>query len=141
MSFEDIEKAIEGHPRMRRGERVRYVPNHRSFGAFMRSEQMRDVTVEAANDIAALAGSTVESGSNTSGRSTGLHARVRKGFKVRRNAGMMRVGGNLRVKVTVFNNADGAALVEFGARGVARQRVLGRAGATFGDFKPEGGPS
>ena len=32
--FSDLEKPILGVPRMRRGQRTKYVPNHRSFGAF-----------------------------------------------------------------------------------------------------------
>jgi len=139
MSFDDIEKPIVGHPRMRKGERVRYVPNHRSFGAFIRSEGMRDVTAEVAEDIAALAASYTPSGRRRSKRSSGLHARVKRGYKVKREAGLMKVAGNLRVKVTVVNNADGAALLEFGGRGLKRSRALARAGAKFGDFKPEEG--
>jgi hypothetical protein len=141
MSFEDIEKPIVGTPRMRRGETVRYVRNHRSFGAFMRSEQMRDVTTEAAEGIAKRAARFTPSGRRTK-RSSGLHARVKSGFKVKREAGLMKVAGNLRVKVMVVNNADGAALLEFGGRGLKRSRMLARAGAKFGDFKPEeGAPS
>ena len=124
---------------MRPGERSRYVMNNRSFGAFIRSDQVRDPTEEAAKDIAALAAANVRGGGGE--RSTGLHERVRKGFKVKRNSGLMKVAGNLRVKVEVVNNAEGSALLEFGGRGLPRQRMLGRAGAVFGDFKPESGPS
>lgn len=136
--FGDLEKPILHTPRMGR-RRTLYVPNHRSFGAFIRSDQVRDPTEEVAKDIAALAAAKVQGGGGE--RTTGLHDRVRKGFKVKRNAGLMKVAGNLRVKVEVVNNADGSALLEFGGRGLRRQRMLGSAGAAFGDFKPDGGPT
>lgn len=121
--------------------KVVYVPNRRSFGAFMRSDQMRDVTEEAARDIAALAAAKTPTEKEGATRHTGLHARVKEGFKTKREAGLIRVGGNLRVRVDVINDADGAALVEFGSRGVPRSRMLGQAGAEIGEFKPEGGPT
>lgn len=147
--FGDLEKPITATSvRFKPGQRVRYVPNHPSFGAFMRSDQMRDVTTEVAKDIATLAAANVTerqrdvSDHRVDDRaSTGLHERVRAGFKVKRQAGLLKVAGNLRVKVEVVNDVEGAALLEFGARGLPRQRMLGRAGAAFGDFKPEGGPS
>lgn len=135
----ELEFPLTAVPRMRRGERVRYVPNHRSFGAFMKSDQMRDVTEEAAGDIAMAAATRTPPGGGPESR--GLHARVRGGFGVKRNAGLAKVGGNLRVRVDVVNNEEGAALVEFGAKNIARARMLGRAGAEYGDFKPEGGPT
>ena len=97
------------------------------------------IPTEAAKDIALMAASLVvrPPGAQTT---RGLHERVRAGFKVKRNAGIMRVAGNFRVKVEVYNNEE-AALIEFGGRGLQRQRPLGRAGAAFGDFKPEGGPA
>ena len=133
----DLHLPLIGVPRMRRGETVRYVPNHRSFGAFMKSDQMRDVTEEVAGDIAdtAKALSPVSSrGGDQDGR------RMRDQFRVVRNAGQLKVGGNLRVKVEVVNGARSAAPNEFGTRRNKRHRMLGRAGARYGDFKPEGGP-
>lgn len=137
---DEIESPITSVPRMG-NRRAVYVPNHRSFGAFMRSDQMRDVTEEAAKDIAELAAAKTPDSKEGAAEHTGLHAKVKAGFKTKRNAGLMKVGGNLRVKVEVVNDVDGAALVEFGARGVPRSRMLGQAGATVGDFKPEGGPT
>ena len=133
--FGDLEKPILGVPRMRKGETTRYVPNHPSFGAFIRSDQVRDPVVEVAEDIAASAAAKVGDGS-----AGGLHDRIRKRYKVKRRAGLIKVHRALRVKVEVFNNEPGSALVEFGARNIERDRPLGRAGAEFGDFKPEGGP-
>lgn len=119
--------------------RIWYKPDHRSFGAFIRSDKMRDVTAEVARDIAAMASAAPDVVSED--EPSDLIAGVRKGFRVKRNAGNLTVGGNLRVVVEVENKADGAALVEFGARNIRRRRALGSAGAAFGDFKPEGGPT
>ena len=134
--FGDLEKPILGAPRMRTGERTRYVANRSSFSAFIRSDQVRDPVVEVAEDIAASAATKVSDGS-----AGGLHDRVRKRFKVKRKAGLLKVAGNLRVKVEVFNDEPGSALVEFGARNIQRDRPLGRAGAELGDFKPDEGPN
>lgn len=120
------------------GRRTRYVPNNRSFGAFILSDQVRDVTEEVARDIAPVAAAGVGPGGGEQSR--GLHDRVRAGFKVKRNAGVIKVGRNVRVKVEVENDVAGSALIEHGARGIKRDRMLGRAGALFGDFKPEDGP-
>lgn len=136
--FSDLEFPIRRVPRMPPGQKTRYVPNRTSFGAFIKSDQVRDPTEAVARDIALLAAANTTGGGGKKKR--GLHARVRNGFKVKKNAGFLKVSGNVRVKVEVVNNAD-AALLEFGARGLARQRMLGRAGAAFGDFKPEGGPA
>lgn len=141
--WEGIEKPILATSvRFPRGAHTKYVPNHRSFAAFMRSDQMRDVTEEVANDIVALAAEFTPTSDSSSTRHTGLHARVKSGFKVKRNAGLIKVAGNLRVRVDVVNNKDGAALLEFGARGLAPSRMLARAGMAVhptADFKPEGG--
>lgn len=138
MAFEDLHLPIQGVPRMPRSQRVRYVPNHRSFGAFMRSEQMRDVTEDVAGDIAETA-KGLSPVSSRGGNQEGV--RMRDQFKVVRHAGLLKVSGNLRVKVEVINDARSAAPNEFGTRNNKRHRMLGRAGAAFGDFKPEGGPS
>lgn len=141
-SFEELENPIAATSvRFTPGKRTKYVPNNRSFGAFMRSDQMRDVTADVADDIALAAAAMTPSrkGGKVEKR-TGLHARVKKGFRVKKAAGLMKVSGNLRVKVTVTNSEPGAALLEFGGRGLTRRRMLGRAGAKFGDFKPEDGP-
>jgi hypothetical protein len=138
-AWEGIEHPIAATSvRFAPGEHVKYVPNHRSFGAFMRSDQMRDVTIEVAEDIAAMA-KEFSPQSKRGGDQTGR--RMRDQFKVERDAGLMKVGGNLRVLVIVSNNARSAAPNEFGTRRNKRYRMLGRAGAMFGDFKPEGGPS
>lgn len=138
MAFESLEHPIAATSvRFKPGQRTKYVPNHRSFGAFMRSDQMRDVTEEVAEDIAAEAkrlSPISKRGGDQEGR------RMRDRFKIERNAGLLKVGGNLRVRVIVSNDARSAAPNEFGTRKNKRHRMLGRAGAKFGDFKPEGGP-
>lgn len=134
--FEGIHKPILGVPKMAPGERVRYVPNHASFGEFIKSKQMRDPVEEVAEAIAAEAKAlspTSDRGGNQKGK------RMRDQFKVA-NAGLMKVAGNLRVAMVVYNNARSAAPNEFGTRKNKRHRMLGRAGAKFGDFKPKGGP-
>jgi len=135
--WEGIEKPILGHPRMLPGERTRYVPNHRSFGAFMRSDQIRKPTKEVAHDIAGLArefSPVSQRGGDQDGR------RMRDQFRVV-SAGLLRVAGNFRVSEEVVNDARSAAPNEFGTSKNKRHRMLGRAGAKFGDFKPEGGPT
>ena len=135
-SFDGIEGGIPAtaRPRFPKGVHVFYKPNHRSFGAFMKSEQMRRVTVRVAMDIARVAQARTPSEKPGAEEHTGLHQRVKDGFRVKREAGLLKVGGNLRVKVEVFNVAEEAPLVEFGTFGVPRQRMLGEAGALFGDF-------
>lgn len=133
----DLVDPIEGVPRMRQGERVRYVPNHRSFAKFIKSDQVRDPTAEVAEDIAALAkelSPTSTRGGDQEGR------RMKDRFKVVKAAGFMKVSGNIRVKVEIVNDARSAAPNEFGTKRNKAHRMLGRAGAAFGDFKPDGGP-
>lgn len=138
MAWEGIEKPeLRETTRFKPGQRAKYVPNNRSFGAFMRSDRMRDVTEKVAKDIA-LTARELSPTSSRGGAQEGR--RMRDRFQVRRNSGLMKVSGNLRVKVMVVNNARSAAPNEFGTKKNKRHRMLGRAGAMFGDFKPEGGP-
>ena len=134
---EGLEKPILKAPRMGR-RRVVYVPNHPSFGAFIKSDQVRDPTAEVAEDIAATA-KNLSPESSRGGDQEGR--RMKDQFKVVKQAGFMKVSGNIRIKVEVVNNARSAAPNEFGTRKNKRHRMLGRAGALFGDFKPEGGPN
>lgn len=138
MSEESLHLPIEGVPRMRKGEVTRYVPNHRSFGAFIKSDQVRDPVAEVAQDIA-LAAKALSPTSSRGGDQEGR--RMKDQFKVNKAAGLIKVAGNLRVKVEITNDARSAAPNEFGTKRTKRHRMLGRAGAAFGDFKPEGGPS
>lgn len=132
-----IEHPLRVIPPKTRGRRkVWYKPNHKSFGAFILSDQARDVTEEVAQDIAAMAkelSPTSTRGGDQEGR------RMKDQFKVRRQSGNLKVSGNLRVLVTITNDARSAAPNEFGTSKNRAHRMLGRAGAAFGDFKPEGG--
>lgn len=135
MSWEGIEHPITAESiRFAPGQHVRYVENRRSFGAFIRSDQVREVVAEVAREIAALA-KELSPKSNEPGK------HMADSFTVQKNAGLIKVGGNLRVRVLVNNNDRAAALNEFGTKRNKRVRMLGRAGAAFGDFKPEGGPT
>ena len=122
-----------------------YKENHESFGAFILSEGMRDVTAEVAHDIAALARRYAprrRSGVTPDG------AAMADQFRVNREAGTFRIDKYTRVMVEVFNSARSAAPNEFGVTDGTvgedgdptrnkRHRMLGRAGAAFGDFKPD----
>jgi hypothetical protein len=138
MAFEDLEYPITATSvRFTPGQHVKYVPNHRSFGAFIKSDQVRDPTAEVAEDIALLA-REFSPVSQRGGKQDGV--RMRDRFRVIKNAGFLKVGRNVRAMVEIVNDARSAAPNEFGTRKNKRHRMLGRAGAAFGDFKPEGGP-
>lgn len=143
----------DNRPPPKMGNRtVVYRPNHRSFGAFMRSEQMRDVTEKVAEDIVPEAAALTPRRKDR-GKVPDAVA-LADNFKVKREAGLMKVSGNLRVRVDVYNDKRHAAAMEFGFRPagsapledgeydvdgkVARHRMLARAGALFGDFKAKG---
>lgn len=114
---------------------VWFEPDHVSFGEFIMSDQMRDPVTEVAQDIAGLAARLAPRDSTPDGTP------MADQFRVNRNAGAIRVNErypSLRVKVEVFNSDQAAAPNEFGGRGGAknkRHRMLGRAGAAYGDFK------
>lgn len=117
-----------------RGRRCVFVPDHngpRGFGAFMRSEQMRDVTEEVAKEIAAVAKSTAP-------RSEGEGPHYADQFSVVREGGEIVIGkgkhANARVAVLVINTSDHAAAIEFGNSRAPRRRHLARAGAAFGSL-------
>ena len=125
-------------PRFGPGHRVVYRPDHKSFGEFMRSDQMRDPTEEAANDVADVAGQLAPRRKDRGIVPEGTA--MADQFRVNREAGFIKVSGNVRVKAEVFNEAPSAAPNEFGNKRNKRYRMLGRAGATVGEFKPTGGP-
>lgn len=127
-------------PAMGPGRRVVFRPDHSratGFGGFILSDGVRDVTEEVARDIAALARQYAPRRKDRGRVPDGTSMADR--FEVKRDAGTLRVKGNLRVKVEVFNSAPSAAPNEFGGKRNTRHRMLGRAGAAFGDFKPDGG--
>lgn len=112
--------------------RYRYKPDHRSFGAFMRSPRVRAVAVQAAGDIADHARTLALAEASK----TGAYA---NSFRVNRRAPNLRVGGNIRATAHVYNNDPAAAPQEFGDRwGNRGKRILRRAGAKVGEL-PRGG--
>lgn len=136
---EGLHKPILKAPAMGRRRTV-YVANNASFGDFIMSEQVRDPVADVAEAIAEQA-KDFSPESSRGGTQEGR--RMRDQFVVEREAGSITVGSrhrNRRVLVIVSNNARSAAPNEFGTRKNKRHRMLGRAGAMFGDFKPEGGP-
>lgn len=116
-----------------RSRRVVFVPDHKEFGEFMLSDQIRDPTAEAARDVVDIA-------SGLAPRSNRPGPHMADQFKVNREAGVIKVSGNVRVKVEVYNEDPAAAPNEFGNGRTRRHRMLGRAGAEVGEFKPDGGP-
>lgn len=116
-------------PRMGRKDYSRFVPDHVSFGAFLLSNQMRDVTNDVAKDIADVASFIAPVDEDEPG------PHMADSFEVERNAGVLKVERNLRVMVKVVNHNRAAAPNEFGNSVTDRHRMLGRAGARFGDYK------
>lgn len=111
---------------------VVFKPDHKSFGEYIRSEMVRDMATEVAQDIARRAGELAprrKSGQVPDG------AAMADSFKVNREAGFIKVSGNIRVKVEVYNSAASAAPNEFGGARNKKHRMLARAGAEHGDFK------
>ena len=112
--------------------RTGYKPNHKEFGEFMLSEQARDAAVEAAHNIAILAGIIV-----TGEHSTGKTA---ESYKVNENTAPVTVAGNPRVGAEVYSDEPAALAQEFGnARTRNPKRPLGKAGAALGELAGEPG--
>ena len=111
---------------------VWFKPDHESFGKFILSEQVRDPVEKVAQAIAKRAGELAPR------RKSGVvpeGAAMADSFRVKREAGTIKVSGNVRVKVEVFNSKRSAAPMEFGNDHVGRgHRMLGRAGAEHGDL-------
>ena len=126
----DIEHGWDGKvPQRALTRKTFYQPNYASMAAFMVSEQIRGPVAEVARDIAKMAGALSPA---TQGSPDGPLA---LSFKVDREAGVIKVDKALRVKVEVYSNDRSAAPNEFGSQRNKRHRMLGRAGAAFGDFK------
>lgn len=132
---------------MARGDRITYRPNNRSFGAFMRSSQAREPVIEAAQDVADLAGEYAprrkDKGRVPDGAAMADSFKVNKQpVQVPYTPGQMVVGisrPNARVFVEVYNERPSAAPNEFGNKRNKRHRMLGRAGAAIGEFKSKRG--
>ena len=120
-------------PAMGPGRRVVYRPDHKGIGEFLMSEQLRDATEDVAGDIAKLAGAF--SPHRKGAPAGGDRVPLSESFKVKREAGSIKVHRARRVKVEVYSEAPSAAANEFGGRRNKRHRMLGRAGSAFGDWK------
>lgn len=136
-------RTITGLPEVRPrripdGRRSLYVPNHSSFGQFILSDQVREPTVAVAEEIKLAAIPLAPT--RTPGKRRSKHKPVAKSFEVVQRGPVVVVGGNPRISAQVVNTAPDAAVHEFGSKRVPRRRMLGRAGALFGDFKPDKGP-
>lgn len=107
--------------------RAWYEPDHDSFGRFILSDQMRDVTKAAAKDIRDIATATAP-------RSKGPGPHMADQYEVS-TSGVIVIGGNPRVMCEVVNPDRAAAPNEFGTKNNKRRRTLGRAGALIGEFK------
>lgn len=115
-------------PKMGPGRRMVFRPDHKSFGEFILSEQMRGVTAEVAKDISDRAKEFTPTGDGSDGH-------MKDKYEVERQGGVLKVDRSFRVMVLVVNTDARAAAVEFGGRFNKRRRPLGRAGGMFGDFK------
>lgn len=110
---------------------VRYVADNESFGRFILSDQIRKPVVEVATKIAERAG---ELSPKRKSRGTVDPNPLSESFRVKPEAGVIKVGRNVRVKVEVYSESRAAAPMEFGNKRVRGHRTLGRAGAEYGDF-------
>lgn len=123
---------------------ARFVPNHKGMRAQMMSDDTQDVADKAARDVifAALPISP-ESDPTEKGASDGTS--YKQHFSVRQI--VVTINGNPRRAAAAVNDSKYAAQVEFGTgpgwKGERRQggtpgtpsRVLGRAGATVGQYR------
>jgi len=128
--------------------KVGYYPDHKSFGAFLLSEQARKPAIKAAFDIAAIAKASADrSTPGEKGAGDGTHLADR--YQVNPSTAPVVLAGNPRVGAEVFNDSIYAARYEFGdAEGVGRvqagnhgpgSRNLRKAGGKVGEMRGEPG--
>lgn len=105
----------------------RYKPDHgpKGLGGFLLSAQLLKPVLEVAHDIA-------EDAKENSPRSEGDGPHMADQFKVTPGA-VITVAGNPRVSAEVTNDDPAAAPNEFGGSRNKPRRMLGRAGAKYGD--------
>ncbi len=119
-------------PRMGPGRRVVYRPDHSQaggIGGLLRSKQIRQVVGVAARNVAAHAARLTD-------RSDGPGPHLADNYKIDYDAGLVKVSGNLRVNVEVYNDLPHAGIEEFGNETRAGKRMLGRAGSIVGEYHP-----
>jgi hypothetical protein len=109
--------------------RTGYKPDHKSFGAFMLSEQARDPAVEAAHNIVILAQSRA-------GKDSGKTA---ESYKVNENPPPVTLQGNPRATADVYSDHINATRIEFGNKRTKAQRPLGKSGAEIGEMRGQPG--
>lgn len=107
--------------------------DHKSFGEFILGAEVRKATAEVAGDIR----SEVAAGS---ARGSGPGPHMADEWAVNAEAGTIKVGKNIRVRVDVINPNIAASAQEFGAgtREHQRTRLLGRTAGKYGDFHDHG---
>lgn len=137
----DIPADWDHRPPPAMGRRVVvFRPDHKSFGRFILSEQMRDPVVEVCEQLIVPIAKANTPRSRGDKYARGYVPHMQDQYRVVREGGTMKVDRALRVQVLVVNDSGHAAAVEFGNRLIKRHRPLGRAGAAVGDFQPKGGP-
>jgi hypothetical protein len=112
---------------MARETRTGYKPDHKSFGAFLLSEQSRRPAVQAAHAIAELATATTK-------RSKGDGPHLADNYKVNdKTAPVIAGDATPRVGAEVYNDLSYAAAHEFGRGRDDKKgpRPLGKAGAAI----------
>jgi hypothetical protein len=120
-------------PRFAPGEVVKYVPDHKSFGAWIMSEEMRSMVEPIAIEIALQATATAPEPSED----TRPEAAMKAVYTVDREGGSKVVGGNARVVVKVTGDGEPAERAEFSYNEDGTRRYnLRRAAADFGSWKP-----
>jgi hypothetical protein len=106
--------------------KARYKPNHAGMRRFLNSKQAQDPVVAVAEAIAEVAKAN-------SVRSNRPGPHMADQFKVERVK--LPVSGELRGAARVTNSDPAAVPNEFGGKKNKAHRMLGRAGAQFGDAK------
>lgn len=119
----------------KRGEMVKYVPDHKSFGAWIMSEEMRDLVMPIATEMAVDATVTAP----LPGPET-LESRPdakKPTYSVERQGGAKEVGGNMRIVVRVEGEGPDAERAEFGFVSPDQRRLhLRDVAKDYGSWKP-----
>ena len=108
-----------------------YKPDHKSFGAFMLSEQARKPVARIAHEL------IIPLAVAKTPRSAEDKEHMADNYKVNESTAPVVAGGNPRVGVEVYNDVRHAAAVEHGVGKKKGARPLGKAGAAVGDFVGE----
>lgn len=93
--------------------RAEYKPDRVSFGEFMMSEQARQPSIDAAEDIVKALAAGVRRAAGDGGK----NGHLADSYKVNREAAPVVFRGNPRAGADVYSEHPGAAPEEFGGRG------------------------